>query len=128
GFNAFLADQQKIETPAVLSLYQFDDHYEPNYEKAALSEAKPLNTETYVPRGSTALLDAIGRTINAVEARKPAKAVIVIITDGHENASREFSATKIKAMIDEKTAAGWSFVYLGANQDAITVASQYGIG
>jgi len=88
------------------------------------------------PRGNTALLDAIGQTLNTVgarlsktpEAERPGKVIVVILTDGMENASKEFSAARVKEMITEQHGKySWEFVYLGANQDAFKVGNSYGI-
>jgi hypothetical protein len=95
-----------------------------------------LNHHTYEPRGSTALFDAIGRTLVATGARlnampatqRPGKVLFVIQTDGYENASREFRAQQIQEMIaHQRDKYGWQFVFLGANQDAIMSAAQFGI-
>lgn len=125
GFNAFLADQKELKAPGAISLFQFDDVYEQVYQNMAIADAKPLTTATFVPRGSTALLDAIGRTLNTVTGEN---IVVVVITDGKENASREFRLDQIKALIAEREKAGWNFVYLGANQDAFEVGGAMGFG
>lgn len=128
GFNTFLAEQQALPGAAKLSLFQFDTMYEPNYEGVAIKDAKPLSMETFVPRGGTALYDAIGRTVIATEARKPeGKVIIVITTDGHENSSREYNAASVKTIIERKRADGWEFVFLGANQDACLTAVSMGM-
>ena len=105
GFNSFLAEQQKVAGEAVLSLVQFDDQYEVVYQDKDIRAADRLTEATFQPRGMTALLDAVGRTINAVgqrlaslpETERPDKVVLVIMTDGFENSSHEFSAAKISA-------------------------------
>lgn len=136
GFNAFLEEQKKLPGYATLSLIQFDDQYETVYRNRELKEVAPLNEHTYVPRGGTALHDAIGRTINDLGAQlalipevdRPGKVVVVIITDGEENQSKEFTGPKIKQMIEhQRSKYQWEFVYLGANQDAVTVGASMGI-
>lgn len=136
GFNAFLKAQQEAPGEATITLAQFDDVYEVVYQTINIKDAKPLNSATFVPRGSTALLDAIGRTINEVGAKlsklsedqRPAKVVFVILTDGHENASKEFTRAGIDQMIKhQRDFYAWEFVFLGANQDAIAAAKQIGI-
>ncbi len=136
GFNRFLEDQKKAEGKATVALNQFDDIFDQVYPPTDIQSAALLNKETFVPRGSTALLDAIGRTINETggrlsmlpEDQRPAKVMIVIITDGHENASQTFNAKKINEMIShQRDVYQWEFVYLGANQDAITTAAGIGI-
>ncbi|MHA1839870.1 MAG: vWA domain-containing protein [Candidatus Ranarchaeia archaeon] len=137
GFNTFLKDQKKEEGTAKLTLVQFDDKYDVVYNNLILEETKELDGQSYVPRGSTALLDAIGRTINDTGARlaalpeseRPEEVIFVIITDGEENASHEFTNKKqVFDMIKHQTDKyGWEFLYLGANQDAIKEAASYGI-
>lgn len=132
GFNAFLADQQTVPGEARMTYTQFDDQYEVVYEATPLALAPPLTTAVFVPRGSTALMDAIGRTISVQGARIAAegwadKVIVCIITDGGENASREFSQAQVKALIEARQQDGWSFIFLAANQDAFAVGASYGI-
>lgn len=102
-----------------------------------LEQVPPLTHETFVPRGMTALLDAIGRTINTTgerlaamaEEQRPGKVIFVILTDGQENTSREMTLEQINQMITRQTEVyNWDFVFIGANQDAIQTGSQLGIG
>lgn len=136
GFNSFLSEQQKVEGEASLSLVQFDDQYEVVYLDRALNSADKLTDATFQPRGSTALFDAVGRTINAVgqrlsslpENERPDKVVLVVMTDGFENASREFNAAKISELINhQRNVYKWEFMFIGANQDAILSARELGI-
>lgn len=136
GFNAFVDDQKKVAGEARLTLVQFDHEYEVVYDAVALGEVPLLDYDTYVPRGSTALLDALGRTITATGARlaalaegdRPSRVIFVILTDGQENASKEFGRDRINEMIIHQTNAfNWAFVFLGANQDAIREAGRIGI-
>lgn len=136
GFNSFLSDQKQAAGFATITLAQFDDVYEVVYSAAPISDAKPLDRSTFVPRGATALLDAIGRTIEDAGSRleamaedeRPEKVVFVILTDGEENSSKKFTAQKINEMIThQRDVYKWDFVFLGANQDAITTASNIGI-
>lgn len=127
GFNKFLDEQKNAEGEAFVTLVQFDDRYEVNYKSVPVKDVNPLiNGETFKPRGMTALLDAIGKTINELETDMDV--VFVIITDGDENASREFKRDAIMKMIktleDDK---GWYFLFLGANQDAISAGGNMGI-
>jgi len=119
SFNEFLSEQKKVEGEATISLIQFDDQYEVNYEGADIQEASALNAQTYEPRGMTALNDAIGRTIVNMKKRlKDSKdnVVVVITTDGMENASTEFRRTQIREMIQEcEEKLGWQFMYLAAD-------------
>ena len=136
SFNTFLRDQKTVPSEATITLVQFDDQYEVVYGAIALHEAPELTLQTYVPRGSTALLDAIGRTIDETghrlaampEADRPENVIIVILTDGEENSSRRYPPERINEMIHhQREVYSWQFVFLGANQDAIMTASRLGI-
>jgi hypothetical protein len=136
GFNNFLSEQQKVEGEASLSLVQFDDQYEVVYVDKDILAADRLTENTFQPRGSTALLDAIGHTTIAVgqrlaalaEAERPDKVLLVIMTDGFENASHEFSAAQISEMINhQRNVYSWEFMFIGANQDAVLSAQEIGI-
>jgi hypothetical protein len=114
----------------------FDHRYELLHDRLDLRAVSPLTEKEYHVGGSTALLDAIGRTIrklvnvqrSTAEAYRAGKVLFVIITDGMENASREFSASQVKAMIEhEKEQYGWEFLFLGANIDAVETARRFGI-
>ena len=123
GFNAFLADQKA--TGGTLTLIQFDHEYQVTCEQSKIDDVKPLTRETYKPRGSTALMDAIGRLIK--EWKGTSNPSVVILTDGLENASHKFTKAHIKDLIETKTKEGWTFAYLGANQDAFSEAGSIGI-
>ena len=136
GFNTFLKEQQALPGEANLTLTQFDDQYEVVYEAKPIKDAPELNAETYVPRAWTALLDAIGRTMNATgkrladmpEDERPGKVIFVILTDGEENSSKEFTKSQVLEMIKKQTDDySWEFVFLGANQDAIQAGMSLGI-
>jgi Mg-chelatase subunit ChlD len=129
AYDAFIAGQQAVADRCTVSLYQFDDNWEPVYEDVALPQVPPLSLE---PRGGTALQDAIARTISAVYDKDADQVVVVIITDGEENSSTELpgddGARKVAHMIRRRQAEGWRFIFLGADQDAFSSASRYGIG
>ncbi|MFM7540991.1 MAG: vWA domain-containing protein [Planctomycetota bacterium] len=136
GFNAFLKTQREQSGQARLTLVLFDNEYEVPENGVPLARVKPLDSTTFVPRGATALYDAIGRTINEIgarlarlpEAERPAKVVVAILTDGQENSSKEFTREAIRSMIEhQRTAYSWEFVYLAANQDAVMAASDIAI-
>jgi hypothetical protein len=132
GFNTFLADQKTVPGEARMTLALFDDKYDVLYAGKTLAEAEPLTDKTFVPRGGTALLDAIGRTLNDQGARIKAegwadKVIVCILTDGGENQSREFRQDQIKTMVQHAEGHGWSFVFLAANQDAFAAGASYGI-
>lgn len=120
GFNSFLNDQKALG--GSLTLIQFDHEYTET-ASAKIEDIKPLTRETYKPRGSTALLDAIGQAIKSATGTPS----VVILTDGHENASTKFTRAHIHDLIEQKTKDGWTFAYLGANQDAFAEAGSIGI-
>jgi Mg-chelatase subunit ChlD len=128
GINQLFKDQAEVAGKCFVTMSQFDTEFE------LLAHREPIeriDSYTLNPRGGTALLDAIGRTITTVAddfGPVPAPQVIVaIVTDGEENSSREWTQTGVKDLVERKTRAGWKFTYLGANQDAITVARGMGI-
>ena len=127
GFNTFVKEQKAAEGEAFLTLIQFDDRYEVDYKSTPINDVKDLIAyETYKPRALTALYDAIGKTINELETDRDV--VFVIITDGDENASKEFKGDAIKKMIETKEGENkWKFVYMGANQDAIKTGESFGM-
>jgi hypothetical protein len=137
GFNTFISEQKLQPNKATLTLVQFDsqDPYEVIHQVKTIQEVPELTRETYVPRATTPLLDAIGRGINDLEkcvadmkeGERPSKVVFVVITDGQENASREFRRDQILKMINEKEKQyGWQFVFLSADLDAINDAMAQG--
>jgi len=135
GFNAFVDSQRRQPGEARMSLILFDDRYEVPIKSQPLTQVPLLTRQTFVPRGSTALLDAIGRTIKKMTdsfaarpvAIRPDTIIVAILTDGEENASRTFSQAHIADLIAEKRAQGWEFVFLAANQDAIASAARLSI-
>jgi uncharacterized protein YegL len=136
GFNSFLAEQKKVPGEARFTMVQFDELYEKVYQSVPIAEARNLTKASFVPRGSTALLDAIGRTIEFQGARfdampadkKPDKVIVAIITDGHENASHIYNRAHVFEMIQrQRDHWGWSIYFIGANQDAIVEAGNLGI-
>lgn len=136
GFNTFLSDQQNVDGEGSLTMVQFDNEYEFVHTAMQLEKVPLLDDTTFVPRGSTALLDAVGRTLEYTGARlgkmteteRPDQVLFVIITDGEENASREFSLKQINRMIGERKEKNqWQFVFIGANQDAIQSGAGLGI-
>ncbi len=133
GVNAFITDQAKQPGDARLTLVQFDDEYEFLHKGTSISQVPNF---TLVPRGSTALLDAVGRAINETgerlaktnESDRPGLVIFVIITDGQENSSKEFSKDQIKTMVQhQQKTYGWHFTFLGADQDAFAEAGALGI-
>lgn len=133
GVNAFIEDQKKLPDPASIAFVRFETGCIERFRPIqALSEVKPLTREEYQPRGGTPLLDAVGSTITALDedwkTEKPERAIVVIVTDGEENASKEYTKAKIQALIKARQDSGmWAFIYLGANVDAFSEASGMGI-
>ena len=125
GFNAFI-EKQKIDNPnGTMSLILFNDEIVTAYKHKPIYEVEPLTPKIYFPSGATALLDAIGSTINMATGTSAAVSV-VILTDGEENASKKYSKIHVNDLIESRRDA-WSFVFLGANQDAIKEARNLGI-
>ncbi len=136
GYNAMLKKQQAEPGEAIVTTVLFDDDYQLLHDRINIKGISPITEKDYYVRGCTALLDAIGKTINKIgnaqkhtsEEQWAAKVMLVITTDGMENASREYSYEKIRCMIErQKNKYGWEFIFLGANIDAFAVASQMGI-
>jgi hypothetical protein len=133
GFDAFVAEQQRGAGECRVTLAQFDNHYEVVYADRPIADVPALDLQ---PRGSTALLDAMGRLITDAGARlaamredeRPGTVIVAIMTDGYENASKEWTHPAIKALVEQQTADyGWQFLYMGADQDAIEVGRNIGV-
>ncbi len=137
GYNAMLAKQKKEPGEAVITTVLFDDQFELLHDRINLKGIAPITETEYFVRGSTALLDAVGKTINKIgnvqkhtaEDERAEHVMVVITTDGMENASQEFSYGKVRRMIEhQKNKYGWEFIFLGANIDAVATAERFGIG
>ncbi len=137
GYNSMLEKQKAVEGQCRITTVLFDNDYELLHDRIDLEAVGPISDKEYQVGGSTALLDAIGRTIhkianvqkNTAEDHRAEKVLFVIITDGEENSSREYSAEKVKKLIEkQKTKYGWEFIFLGANIDAVETAGRFGIG
>lgn len=133
GVNSFIAEQKKLPDPAAIAFVRFDSEAVERFRPMQnLADVQPLAMNEYQPRGGTPLLDAVGRTIVQMDedwkVEKAERAVCVIVTDGQENASNEYTKEKIKAMIQTRQDSGlWAFIYLGANVDAFAEAHSIGI-
>ncbi len=134
GLNSFLKKMQKAKGEVVLTLAQFDNHYDLLVRRCSIRDSLPEFKLS--PRGTTALYDAVGRTVqtlgedlaNLPEGERPGKVLVLIVTDGLENASREFKPGDVQEMIrHQKEKYGWEFLYIGANQDAIEAGGKLGI-
>lgn len=127
GINAFYEEQKKQPGEAVVTFHQFDNVYETVFSKVPLTDVVNLNDTTYVPRGMTALNDAIGRTISSIPADTKAPQMIMIMTDGEENSSSEYKPEQVKTLVEDAKKKGWQVIFMGANIDAFAVGNQYGI-
>ena len=136
GFNKFLKDQKVEKGKCTFSLVQFDHEYKKVHEFEDIKKVNKLTKSSYIPRGSTSLLDSIGRLAvetgeklsNMDEKDRPEKVLFITLTDGLENTSKEYTADLISDKVKhQEEKYNWKFVYLGANQDAIKVSSEYGI-
>lgn len=129
GFNEYISTLKKDKKNQYeFTLVLFDTQVvKPVYE-ADIKEVDDLDRKSYVPSGLTALYDAVCTTIRGVKEKKGQKVINVIMTDGEENSSKEYTQVQMKTLIEEREKKGnWTFVYLGANQDSYTVAQKYGI-
>jgi len=136
GFNTFLKEQQKTPGDARFTLVLFDHEYFLHADRTPIRKVPTLDATSYEPRGSTSLLDAIGRAIDELgkhladtpEKDRPGKVIVAIYTDGYENSSTDYSAAQIRKMIRHQTDVySWEFLFLAANEDAIATATAYGI-
>ncbi|MCQ2406274.1 MAG: VWA domain-containing protein [Oscillospiraceae bacterium] len=136
GFNSMLKKQQELDGECRITTVLFDNDYELLHDRVDVNALSPMTENEYRVGGSTALIDAIGRTMDKIirvqksvsEEYRAEKVVFVIITDGMENSSREYSSAKVKKMIEHETEKyGWEFMFLGANIDAVETGSRLGI-
>ena len=135
GFNSLLDKQKRESGSCTVTTVLFDNAYELLHDRIPLSGVRNITGQDYFVRGSTALLDAIGRTVDKIvsaqrqtaETERAEKVLVVIITDGMENASREYRYERVREMIEQQQKEGWEFLFLGANIDAIKAASSFGI-
>jgi len=132
GLKSLIEKQAAEPGECLVSVYQFDDHYEPVFEAV---NAKKAPSITLTPRGSTALRDALGKTINAVgerlaksaEADRPGLVLLAVITDGFENASKEFGQSQVADLVKhQREKYNWQFVFLGCDQDSVLSGAAYG--
>lgn len=136
GYNAFIEDQRKAEGETTVTLILFDTQVTKVYEGAKIQDVPVLTPQSYVPQGLTAMNDAIGTAIDSVggrlsatnEAERPENVIFAIMTDGHENASREYSGEQVKEKVKHQSDVyNWQFIFLGANIDSKKTASGLGI-
>ena len=136
GYNTMIEEQKKQDGEAYVTTVFFDDRYIVNKDRVDLKDVKKLTKTQYKPLGMTAMLDAVGKTIISVgqkldampEEEKPSKVMVTIITDGYENASKEFTWSQVQAMIKEQREKySWVFTFIGANIDVMKVSQDLGI-
>ena len=136
GFNSLIEKQKKEEGQCLVSTVLFDYDSDVIHDRVDIHKVNPLTEKEYFARGSTALLDAIGRAIHHIgnvhkyarEEDKPGKTLFVITTDGMENSSRQYTYSKVKQLVQrQKEKYGWEFMFLGANIDALETAESFGI-
>ena len=136
GFNAMIAKQKKAEGEAYVSTVLFDNESVVIHDRVDIQRIEPMTDKQYSVRGCTALLDAVGKAIHHIgnvhkyarEEDRPEHTLFVITTDGMENASRSYTAERVKQMIErQKSRYGWEFIFLGANIDAVETARHFGI-
>ncbi|MET4049483.1 MULTISPECIES: vWA domain-containing protein [unclassified Rhodococcus (in: high G+C Gram-positive bacteria)] len=132
GFDSFIAKEREADGRTVVTLAQFDNRYELVYDNVPIEKVDPLVLE---PRGGTALYDAIGRLVSEVgaglaaipEDERPGSVTVLVMTDGHENASREWTNAAVRELIERQEAEySWDFVFLGSNIDAVEVGADLG--
>lgn len=137
GFNSLIEKQKKEDGTCFVSTVLFSDKMQTVHDRVALKDIEKMTDKDYIPMGCTALYDAIGNTVAHItnihryirEEDVPANTVFVIITDGYENASREYTHEKVKALVESKKEKdGWEFMFIGANIDAAATAETIGIG
>ncbi|NLC40556.1 MAG: VWA domain-containing protein [Clostridiaceae bacterium] len=136
GYNSMLDKQKSVEGECHITTVLFDHNYELLHDRIDIHAISPISDKEYFVGGMTALLDAVGLTINKIakvqkntaKEYRAEKVMFVIITDGYENASKEYSSDKVKKMIEkQKKEFDWEFVFLGANIDAVETAGNLGI-
>ena len=136
GFNSMVDKQKRESGEALITTVLFDDRYEVIHDRFRMDMIRPLTDKEYFARGCTALLDAVGKTIDKIgriqkylpEEERAEKVIFVITTDGLENSSREYSYYRLQEMIKhQKEMYNWEFIFLGANMDAVTEARKFGI-
>jgi hypothetical protein len=126
GFNSFVSDQKALNPDALMTLWQFDHEILKSFTNVPLRDVPMLTRETFQPRGATHLLDTIGEALS-IGSPIEENPIVVIFTDGEENGSSKFTKTALKEVIQKKTSDGWTFLYLGANQDSFAEAGALGI-
>jgi hypothetical protein len=135
GFNAFITSQREVDGTADFTLIQFDDKYEAVFKDVDLSEVPMLTDYNFIPRGMTALLDAMGRAIDELggtlrskkEADRPEKVIVAVLTDGQENASVKFTQKEVRKRIEhQQSFYNWEFMFLSADPMSLELSREVG--
>jgi uncharacterized protein YegL len=129
GFNSFLSEQQKLKDEARLTTILFDNEYEVLHDGLDIQNVKPITPKEYFVRGTTALLDAVGKAISVAKshAKKKDKVLFIINTDGYENSSKEYTNEQIKELVKKcEKKDNWKFIFLGAGIDSFAVGGSMG--
>ena len=136
GFNSFLKEQKELPGDAILTTVLFNDSYMLLHDRINIKNINPITKKDYIAQGSTALLDAMGKTISSIglklhntpEDERPCNVIVFIITDGEENASEEYTQEKVKKMVElQQNTYSWKFIFLGANIDSFSAAASMGV-
>lgn len=130
SYNTFKGQQQAIKSPTMWNAFQFDNQYESIIENTPVQDVSDLTDKVYYARGTTAYVDALGKTITTFKASNDpkVKTILVVMTDGYENASREFTAEQVKALVAEvQEKLDWEVLFFGANIDALAVGGSLGV-
>ena len=135
GFNSMLDKQKGSDSRVLISTILFDHEIKVVHDRVPIAEIEHMTRKDYETRGTTALLDAVGETVNHIkkihkyarEEDRPDKTMFIITTDGMENASHRYSYGSVKKLIEGQKELGWEFLFLGANIDAAETAGRFGI-
>lgn len=136
SFNTFLKEQKDFPGEAIFTLCAFNHECTFVHDAENIANVQDLSLDTYCPGGNTALLDAMGQTIDRVgqklaampEADRPSKVIFLIITDGEENSSRVFDREQIRSMVEhQRDVYNWEFMFFGANIDSFTAGTSIGV-
>jgi hypothetical protein len=136
GFNAFIDQQRAAPGRATLTLVEFDHEYTTVCRAQPIADVPRMDRDRFIPRGQTALYDAVGRSVaetaehlaSLPEDEKPARVIVAVLTDGQENASKEYSYERVRAILGEKaTAAGWHVLFLASDLNVAATAVRMGV-
>lgn len=136
GYNEFVTEQAKLDGECRVSVRLFDNKHDVLFDNVDVKDVPLLDTRTFVPRNTTALYDAVGMAVTDLgqelalleEDQRPEKVMVVVITDGHENASKDWTADRVKSAIEhQRNVYNWTFVFIGGGIDAKAAADSLSI-